>query len=424
MTLGKHRMSPASSLTYLRRAGILFRFDNSSGTCGSAKIMCKDHLVCKKCTCIPVVTTHGASDILGPKLKHRLLWVIRSESSSYMGFCQVFDVVVGVQVHCVALKLGLDLFEFCESGFINLYAKAGDFGNARKVFEQSPERKLGSWNAIISGLTHAGHAKEAISMFMELLKSGLEPDDVTMVGVTSACGSLGDLNLGLQLHKCVFQAKRFEKSDMLMLNSLIDVYGKCGRMELAYKVFVGMVERTVLTWTSLIMGFAMHGHVRDALECFHCMREAGVRPNYVTFVGVLSACVHGGLVQEGRRYFNMMIDEYGIMPKLPHYGVMVDLLGRAGLLEEAKDMVENMPMEANVIIWGALMGACEKHGSVEMAEWVAKHLEELEPWNDGVYVVLSNVYAGAGMWEEVERIRMIMKGRSVAKTPAYSATTV
>ncbi|KAF5175942.1 Pentatricopeptide repeat-containing protein [Thalictrum thalictroides] len=338
--------------------------------------------------------------------------------------CQSFDVQAGLQVHCVAIKLGLDLKEFCESGFISLYSKAGDFGNAKKVFEQSPERKLGSWNAVIGGLTRGGQAEEAINMFMELLKSGLEPDDVTMVSVTSACGSLGDLNLALQLHKCVFQAKRFGKSDMMMMNSLIDMYGKCGRMELAYKVFVGMAERNVLTWTSLIMGYAMHGDAVDALECFHYMRKAGVRPNHVTFIGVLSACVHGGRVEEGRRYFDMMVYTYRITPMLQHYGVMVDLLGRAGLLNEAREMVESMPMDANVIIWGALMGACEKHGNVEMGEWVAKHLEELEPWNDGVYVVLSNIYARVGMWEDVERVRMIMKTRKIAKSPAYSSAAL
>ncbi|KAL5697586.1 hypothetical protein ACHQM5_028712 [Ranunculus cassubicifolius] len=339
------------------------------------------------------------------------------------GVCQAFDLQIGIQVHCVAVKLGLDLFEFCESGFINMYAKAGEFDNARKVFDQSPEKNLGSWNAIISGLTHAGKAREAITMFVELMKSGLEPDDVTMVSVTSACGSLGDLNLALQLHKCVFQAKTFARTDVMMMNSLIDMYGKCGQMELAYKVFEEMGDRNVLSWTSLINGYAMHGHVKEALECFHRMRESWVNPNHVTFVGVLSACVHGGLVEEGRFYFNMMRNVYRISPMLQHYGVMVDLLGRAGLLNEAREMVERMPLEPNAIIWGALMGACEKHGNVEMGEWVAKHLEILEPWNDGVYVVLSNIYASAGLWEKVNNIRMIMKGRGVAKVPAYSLTT-
>ncbi|KAM3285373.1 pentatricopeptide repeat-containing protein, mitochondrial [Capsicum chacoense] len=334
--------------------------------------------------------------------------------------CSVLSYVLVKQLHGVAVKLCLDSNMYSESGFISLYGKAGEYENARKVFEQNRERKLGSWNAIIAGLSQGGRAKEAIEMFLELRGSGLMPDDVTMVSVTSACGSLGDLELGSQLHKCVLQAKEMGKSDLLMMNSLIDMYGKCGKMDLAYRVFSRMKERNVSSWTSMIVGYAMHGYVGDALECFRCMREAGVRPNHVTFIGVLSACVHGGMVQEGKYYFNMMKNEHGIAPMLQHYGCMVDLLGRVGLLEEARGMIEGMSMKANVVIWGCLMGACEKHGHVKMGEWVAKHLQQLEPWNDGVYVVLSNIYASNGMWEEVRRMRAIMKERKLAKIPAYS----
>lgn len=191
-------------------------------------------------------------------------------------------------------------------------------------------------------------------------------------------------------------------------------------MDLAYKVVGRMEEKNVSSWTSMIVGYAAHGHVGDALECFCCMREAGIKPNHVTFIGVLSACVHGGMVEEGKYYFNMMKNGYGIKPMLPHYVCMVDLLGRAGLLDEAKLMVEGMPMKANVVIWGCLMGACEKYGNVKMGEWVGKHLIELEPGNDGVFVALSNIYASHGMWKEVERFRQVMKETKLAKIPAYS----
>lgn len=336
---------------------------------------------------------------------------------------QVLDIGLVLQFHAVAIRIGLVTSTFCESGFISLYSKGGLFECARKVFDENSERELGSWNAIVAGLAHCGRAKEAVDMFIKLKKSGFKPDDVTMVSVTSACGSLGDLDLALQLHKCVFQAKSVEKSDLLMCNSLIDMYGKCGRMDLAYLVFSRMHERNVSSWTSMIVGYAMHGHSTDAFECFRCMREAGVRPNHITFVGVLSACVHGGNVREGKYFFDMMNNTYGIQPLLQHYGCMADLLGRVGLFDEARKLVEEMPMPANVVIWGCLIGACEKFGNVEMAEWVAKHLRELEPWNDGVYVVLSNIYASKGMWEEVERIRKVMKMGNLAKIPAYSLAT-
>ena len=336
---------------------------------------------------------------------------------------QSFAVELGKQVHSSGIKLGLQSNEYCETGFINLYCKAGDFDSARKVFDENPEPKLGSWNAVISGLSQGGLAMDAIDVFVDMKRHGFEPDGITMVSVMSACGSIGDLYLALQLHKYVFQAKTNERTVILMSNSLIDMYGKCGRMDLAYEVFATMEDRNVSSWTSMIVGYATHGHVKEALDCFQCMRESGVKPNYVTFIGVLSACVHGGTVQEGRFYFDMMKNVYGITPQLQHYGCMVDLLGRAGLFDDARRMVEEMPMKPNSVVWGCLMGACEKHGNVDMAEWVAGHLQALEPWNEGVYVVLSNIYANKGLWKEVERIRSFMKEGRLAKVPAYSITT-
>ncbi|KAL3625409.1 hypothetical protein CASFOL_030863 [Castilleja foliolosa] len=333
---------------------------------------------------------------------------------------QISDLVLSEQLHGASIKYGLENDMYCESGLISSYSKSGKFESARKVFDKSTDRKLGSWNAIIAGLSQGGSARDAINMFLLMMKNGLYPDDVTMVSVTSACGGLGDLGLAFQLHKCVIQAKNPEKSDILMQNSVIDMYGKCGRMDLAYNVFVRMDEKNVSSWTSMIVGYGTHGHVIDALTCFDDMRLAGIRPNHVTFVGVLSACVHGGMVQEGKHYFKMMTSGYGIKPLLAHYGCMVDLLGRAGLLDEAKLMVDGMPMKANVVVWGCLMGACEKYGDVEMGRWVARHLIELEPENDGVFVVLSNIYANCGLWKEVERLREFMKERKLAKVPAYS----
>ncbi|KAF2285230.1 hypothetical protein GH714_039060 [Hevea brasiliensis] len=265
--------------------------------------------------------------------------------------CQLFAIDIGRQLHSVAIRLGLQSNEYCESGLISLYAKSGEFNNAYKLFEENHERKLGSWNAIIGGLAQGGLAKEAIEMFLEMRRCGLEPDDVTMVSVTSACGNLGNLDLAIQLHKYVFHAKNFGKPDILMLNSLVDMYGKCGRMDLAGRVFSRIGQKNVSSWTSMI---------------------------------------------EGRYFFDMMRNVYGIMPQMQHYGCMVDLLGRVGLLKEAREIVEGMPMKPNV---------------------------ELEPWNDGVYVVLSNIYASRGLWQEVERIRVGMKRRKLAKIPAYSLAT-
>ncbi|GAB2268377.1 hypothetical protein Dimus_003340 [Dionaea muscipula] len=334
--------------------------------------------------------------------------------------CQCYSIQTATQLHALMVHRGLEVHEFCESALISLYCKAGEFGDAYKVFEENTDRKLGSWNAIVGGLSQGGRARDAIDVFLRMKRSGFMPDDVTMVGVMVACGSLRDLNFALQLHKCVFQAMNPVKDNVLMLNSLIDAYGKCGRMDLASRIFSRMDRRNVSSWTSMIVGYAMHGCAHDALQYFHNMRASSVMPNHVTFLGVLSACVHGVMVQEGKNYFQMMMSFYGIEPQIQHFGCMVDLLGRAGLLEEARTVVEEMPMQANVVIWGSLLGACERYSDVKMGEWVAHHLLELQPSNDAIYVVLSNIYASTNMWEEAGRIRELMKQRRLAKAPGSS----
>lgn len=201
------------------------------------------------------------------------------------------------------------------------------------------------------------------------------------------------------------------------------MYSKCGRTDLALKVFDKMPGRDVSSWTSMIMGLATQGEAKHALDHFDRMVQEGVRPNQVTFVAVLTACAHAGLADEAVGYFDAMRGRYGIEPMVAHYGCMVDVLGRVGRVEEAKKMVEGMPMRGNAVIWGTMLGACERYGKVEIGEWVAGKLLELEPWNDGVYVVLSNIYAACGMWAEVERVRRLMWERRVVKTPGFSAAT-
>ncbi|CAO2841883.1 unnamed protein product [Amaranthus hypochondriacus] len=336
---------------------------------------------------------------------------------------QVYSFRTGLQFHGVSIRLGLENDEFIESGLINMYVKECEFRDAYKLFDESSERKLGSWNAVISGLSQSGYLKDAVDMYLRMRRSGLVPDDVTMVSVTSACGGLGDLKLALQLHRCIFSVKWKGKESVLMMNSVIDMYGKCGRMDFAYGVFKNMNERNVSSWTSMIVGYATHGHSNEAMEFFHAMIKAAVRPNYVTFIGVLSACVHGGMVDEGKHCFRMMKSVYGIEPRVQHFGCLADLLGRAGLLEEARNTVEEMPMEPNVAIWGCLLAASERYNNLNMGEWAAKHFLQLEPWNDGVYVVLSNIYASRGMWKEVEKIRKIMEQRRLGKLQGYSSVT-
>jgi len=214
-----------------------------------------------------------------------------------------------------------------------------------------------------------------------------------------------------------------ERFDITVSNSLVDMYCKCGRTDLAHRVFARMPQRNVSTWTAMITGLGTHGQERLALDFFDRMRQYGVNPNHVTMVGVLNACAHGGLVEQGMELLDNMKARYGIEPRAVHYGCVVDMLGRVGRVREAREVAEKMPMGANAVVWGTLLGASEKHGDVEVGEWAAKNLMEVEPWNDGVYVVLSNIYAAAGMWDEVEKLRKVMRERRVAKIPGYSLST-
>ena len=344
--------------------------------------------------------------------------------------CRLFAVGIGRQLHCSSFKHGLQFNEFCESGLISVYAKVGEFYCARKVFDDNPKRKIGSWNAIISGFSQSGHASEVMGLFLELRKNGILPDDVTMLSVASACGSLGDLDLAQQIHKCVLQA-RFRRDDasmsLLLQNSLVDMYGKCGRPDLAGVVFSRMVNRDVSSWTSMIMALALHGRAHDAVDVFHQMLSSNcdaARPNHVTFVAVLTACAHGGMVDQGMNFFRRMAADFGVEPVAPHYGCVVDMLGRVGRVIDARDLIDGMPAAKNSVILGTLLGACEKHGHVEVAEWVVAKLTEVEPENDGAYVVLSNIYAANGLWDEVARLRRAMRMKSLAKVPAYSVASL
>ncbi|KAG8055587.1 hypothetical protein GUJ93_ZPchr0001g32762 [Zizania palustris] len=326
------------------------------------------------------------------------------------------------QLHTAAVKHGLARHPFTESALISCYAKALDLDAARRVFDENSHRGLGSWNAVISGLSQAGESREVLALFMELRRYGVVPDDLTMVSVASACCAVGDIRLTEQLHKCMLQCQRSGRLDVTLSNVLVDMYAKCGRTDLARRVFGCMPVKDVSSWTTMIVTLGTHGEEQDAVNMFDEMQREGVPPNRVTMLAILSACAHGGMVDMGMSLLKRMEDgDIRVVPTVEHYGCVVDMLGRVGLLDEARALVEQrMQLEANVVIWGTLLGACEKHGNVRIGEWVAERLLQVEPWNDGVYVVLSNIYATAGMWGDVERVRKIMSRRKVAKSAGCS----
>ncbi|KAF3453662.1 hypothetical protein FNV43_RR04103 [Rhamnella rubrinervis] len=309
------------------------------------------------------------------------------------------------------------------NALIDMYSKCGDLDTARDLFNGINQRDVISWNVMIGGYSHMSHYKEALALFQIMLRSNIEPNDVTFLGVLPACAHLGALDLGKWIHAYI--DKNFHNlTNISLWTSLIDMYAKCGNIEAAKQVFDNMESRNVASWNAMISGLAVHGHAHMALEFFSRMANEGFKPDDITFVGVLSACNHAGLLDLGRQYFNSMIRDYKISPKLHHYGCLIDLLGRAGLFDEAKTLIENMEMKPDGAIWGSLLGACRVHGRVELGEYVAEHLFELEPENPGAYVLLSNIYAGACRWDDVAGIRTKLNDQGMKKVPGCTSIEV
>lgn len=310
----------------------------------------------------------------------------------------------------------------CRTALISAFAKCGNVDFARKMFDEMPERDPISWNAMIAGYAQCGRSREALQLFHLMQFTGVKLNEVSMVSVLSACTHLGALDQGRWAH--VYIERKGLKITVTLGTALIDMYAKCGNMNKAMEVFWGMRERNVYTWTSVIGGLAMNGVGTKCLELFSLMKQDGVRPNEVTFVSVLRGCSVAGLVDEGRQHFDSMKKEYGIEPQLEHYGCLVDLYGRAGRLDEALNVIHNMPMKPHAGAWGALLNACKVHKNLEMGELASRKLVELEANNHGAYVLLSNIYADSKNWDRVDNVRQIMKAKGVRKLPGCSVIEV
>ncbi|KAF5457125.1 hypothetical protein F2P56_021255 [Juglans regia] len=299
------------------------------------------------------------------------------------------------------------------------YVKQGEMESARKLFNKVPKRDVVTWNAMIAGYVLCGLNEQALEMFEEMGSVGERPDEVTILSLLSACADLGNLDAGQKIHCNLLEICSGDLS-ILLGNALIDMYAKCGNIERALDVFRGMRDRDVSTWNSVIGGLAFHGHAKESIDLFIKMRRLKVRPNEITFVGVLVACSHAGKVEEGRGYFNLMKNEYKIEPNIRHCGCMVDLLGRAGQLKEAFEFIDSMEIEPNAIVWRTLLGACRIHGNVELARRANERLLEMRRDQSGDYVLLSNIYASRGEWDGVEKMRKLMDDSGVRKEPGFS----
>ncbi|KAG6528373.1 pentatricopeptide repeat-containing protein At3g62890-like [Zingiber officinale] len=298
------------------------------------------------------------------------------------------------------------------------YSKCGLLCEARMLFNAAPVKDVVTWGTMIAGCAQHDRFMEALELFGQMLNGPIMPNESALVSVISACAHLSALEQGKWVHAYI--KKNGFHINIFLGTTLIDMYMKCGSIGTALEVFDALKDRGITTWNAMISGLAMNGLIKESLEKFADMEKCRVIPNEITFVGVLSACRHAGLVEEGRKHFCSMQKTYGILPNVKHYCCMVDLFGRAGLLKEAEELVESMPMTPDVATWGALLGACKKHSAIEVGERIGKKLIELEPQHDGFHVLLANIYASKGRWDDVMKLRCTMKERGVTKIPGCS----
>ncbi|KMT10344.1 hypothetical protein BVRB_5g120940 [Beta vulgaris subsp. vulgaris] len=319
--------------------------------------------------------------------------------------------------------------EMCERNVVSWtvmisgYARLGEMGNAVLLFDEMPERDVPSWNAIIAGCTQNGLFSEAILYLRRMLAScgrHVGPNEVTLACALSACGQTGMLQLGKETHGYIY--RKGIGRDSYIANALIDMYGKCGCLKEARRVFNITPDKSLTCWNSMINCYALHGQSRSALDVFENMMQNGndVRPDEITFIGLLNACTHGGLIERGYYYFDLMTQVYGIEPEIEHYGCILDLLGRAGRFEEVMDIISGMKVKADEVIWGSLLNGCKIHGNADLAEFAIQKLIEIDPNNGGYISMLANLYVELAKWDEVRGVRRMLKAQNAQKIPGCS----
>ncbi|MED6114379.1 Pentatricopeptide repeat-containing protein, chloroplastic [Stylosanthes scabra] len=343
-------------------------------------------------------------------------------SSLFKACAMVKALQEGKQLHCLAMKIGVSENMYVCPTLINMYTACNEVDNARRVFDKVDEPCVVAYNAMITSYARNSRPNEALALFRELQGSGLKPNDVTMLLVLSSCTLLGSLDLGRWIHEYV---KKHGFNRYVKVNTaLIDMYAKCGSLDDAVSLFRQMRRRDTQAWSAMIVAYATHGHGSRAVSMLEEMKKQGVQPDEITFVAVLSACSHNGLVEEGYECFRSMTNDYGIVPHIKHYGCMVDLLGRAGRLDEAYNFIDKLPIKPTPILWRTLLSACSSHGNVEMGKQVIERIFELDDSHGGDYVVLSNLCARYGKWEDVNFLRKKMADKGAVKIPGCSSIEV
>lgn len=356
------------------------------------------------------------------ELVHREVYVdISSLASVLNAFTSMEDLLGGIQFHGKLIKMGFHQHMHVGSGLIDFYSKCGGHMlECRKVFHEMHDPDLVLWNTLISGYAlYEEFSEEVLNCFKQMQRAGHVPNDCSFVCVITACSKMSSPSQGWQVHSLVIKSD-VQINRVSINNALIAMYSKCGNLQDARRLFDGMPEHNNVSLNSMIAGYAMHGLGTESLLLFEQMLEKDFAPTNITFVSVLSACAYTGRVEDGQRYLCMMTEKFKMEPEVEHYACMVDLLGRAGKLDEAEKLIETMPYNPTIMVWGSLLSACRMHCNVELAEKAASQCLQLDPSNAAPYVTLSHVYAKAHRWEEVARVKKHMLNRSMKRRPGCS----
>ncbi|ONK60141.1 uncharacterized protein A4U43_C08F14820 [Asparagus officinalis] len=339
-------------------------------------------------------------------------------SAALTAAARIGSLRLGKEMHGQVVRCGVELDKVALSAIVDMYAKCGKIDNARYVFDEMTERDVVSWTAMIGRYFDAKRKNEGLGLFCEMLRTGIEPNDFTFAGVLDVCGEIAAEGLGKEIHGHMIRVG-FD-SGSFATAALVDMYSKCGNVEKARVFFERLSNPDVVSWTSLISGYAQNGQPDKALESFDRLVKTGLKPDHITFVGVLSACAHAGLVDRGVGIFHSIPKEFGVMHTADHYACVVDLLSRSGRFQEAEEIINKMPMKPDKFLWASLLGGCRIHKNLPLAKRAAEALFKLEPENAATYVTLANIYASNGNWNEVEMIRKRMDKVGVVKKPGAS----
>ncbi|KAG6412882.1 hypothetical protein SASPL_125575 [Salvia splendens] len=358
------------------------------------------------------------------EMRREGIGVDRASFSCLLSACAArTDLWLGRMVHARVKAIGMECDVSVGTALINMYAKCGKLNSARKLFDELPKQEIEYWNAMIHSYIDAGLAKEALKQLDEIKFRHLRLDEVTVLGLIMACRDAGDLHRGRLMHSIVENDDLF-KGSVVLGNALVDMYAKCGSTTRARSVFDRMPRRDVISWTSMIVGHAVNGEGEESLATFQQMCAEKLVPNSVTFLGVLSACDHAGLIDEGMRLYNMMSEDYHIKPRIEHHGCVVDMLARAGKIGDAQMFIQKMDTKPNALVWRMLLNACRVHGHIDLGLSFVTGLTELDtPPEAANFVISSNVYAEAGRWNDVAARRNTMVVERASKEAGKSCVS-